>query len=91
MEGFAQLELEVHAGEPLDVRDPGCEVVRVVPGPGLAAVVVVVQVPLDRSDVTLGLKLDLIIFYENVTSIKLTIFNFVADFQNVITCRQVKN
>jgi len=57
LEGFAQLKLEVHVGEALDVRDPRCEVVRVVPRPRLAAVVVVVQVPLDGSHVTLSLKL----------------------------------
>jgi hypothetical protein len=50
-EGGGQLELHLHAGKVAYVRDPGGEVVRVEPGPGHAAVVVVVQVPLDGPSV----------------------------------------
>ncbi len=50
-EGGGQLELHLHAGKVAYVRDPGGEVVRIEPGPGHAAVVVVVQVPLDGPSV----------------------------------------
>ena len=56
MERFAHLELHLHAGKAFDVGDPGGKVVRVVPRPRLAAVVVVVKVPLDGPDISLGLK-----------------------------------
>ena len=55
VERFAHLELHRHAGEALDVGDPWRKVVRVVPRPWLAPVVVVVQVPLDGSNVAFSL------------------------------------
>jgi hypothetical protein len=46
-EGGGQLEFHLHAGKVAYVRDPRGEVVRIEPGPRHAAVVIVVQVPLD--------------------------------------------